>query len=86
MGNIKADFNQKEVSIEEEKSELKVNNRENSAYMRYHTSEIAQSEKILKTAIKITWVGFVVLVLGCIMGFTGKTGEAVVTSISAVVL
>jgi len=51
----------------------------------YHTSEIEQNQKIVTTAIRIIWVGFIVIVAGIFFAIMGKSDIALLTCISGVI-
>lgn len=76
---------QNNISIEPV-TQVKVERNNTSIYSRYHSSEIDQSEKILKNAIRMTWVGFAILAICVVMVFKGAVGEAVITGVSGLVL
>ena len=51
----------------------------------YHLSEIKQNDKIIATATKVIWVGVVLLGIGVLMAYCGKTTSAIVTVVSGLI-
>ncbi len=51
----------------------------------YHESEIAQNERIIKTATRIIWAGFGVICFGIIMAIFEKTTTAIIIAVSGVI-
>lgn len=85
MDGIQIDKQQKDIKVEHQ-VEINAESKNLNVYSRYHDSEINQNQKILDSAIKITWSGFCILLACIIFAFFDKIYAATLSGVSGVLL
>ncbi len=81
MADIKMNHSNISASSDEEK--IKVNASPN-IFLEYHTSEIKQNENIIKSAIKMIWVGVFLIVIVTLKALCSDSSTVLLVGISGV--
>lgn len=75
--------NKSDISAKPSEKKIQVRERKD-IFLEYHDSEIKQNENIIRNAIRMIWVGIVIIILASLNAMIKNTNTALIVGISGV--